>query len=706
MTTYRTFIWPLLTVLLVCSHTMLMAQKLGDDKSDIILTDTMSIITLLQSEMVRVLGNKHIDPPPIDDTFSTILFSNWLDLVDPNRIYLLDKDVQYLSKYLFKLDDEIRLQHLNFFEESYHIFKKGRDRVHAIYSQMDVETFDFNQSDEYIVNPKDIVYVNGENQVDDRYTKYVKYQILVLLNEIIKTDYAENATNMTSKDSLMTQAIIEVLDSEEDELVRQSLFDKLDFFGLYLDAIAATFDPYSEYYSTIDKQNYDVDATGKVVGAGVEIAAVKEGVVINRILEGGPAWRSKDIMEGDTIVGLTKDNGEYIQFEGLMLLEIANLIRGKIGTSLTLKLISENDEFKTVEIVRDEVISYNLTAKGLLLKNDISDGNIGYIDIRNFYQTVSTGQYSSSSVDVINYLNHFEEEGIKSIIIDLRDNLGGVLEESIYILEALLGEKPLLQVNDRSNSLEIYSGNQAAPVYTGDIVVLTNRNTASAAEVLASTLQDYRRAIIVGSQTYGKGTIQEFVNLDEMIELPFSMKVSLGEVKCTIAKYYRVNGQSTQLVGVTPDILLPSILDSLEIGQKYSKNPIGWSEIESLHVLSESDDTDKVRLLKVYSKMRVSLDKEFSNVRDASIDVESLNKEISSPLTLGQFRAKEHLKTTKLRNASNASYADYKLMDVSTVSMRNKLSMSAEESRWMALQSQDIYINEAIHILNDMQTKL
>ncbi len=704
MATYRTTIRLLLSVVLLCTQLRLVAQV--QDKPDVVVPDTSAIITLLQSELVRVLKDKHIAPPPIDDAFSTILFSNWLDLVDPNRIYLLDEDIQYLSKYLQKLDNEIHLQQVHFFEESYEIFQKGRDRVHSIYSQFDVDAFDFTQQEEYIINPKDIVYVNGEDHITDRYTKYVKYQILVTFNQLLQSDYAENAANMSSKDSLMTQAISEVLGSEEDELVRQSLFDKIDFFGLYLDAIAATFDPYSEYYSTDDKESYIINATGKVVGAGVAILSVKEGAVISRIFEGGPAWRSDNIAVGDTIVGLTNSNGEYIQFEGMILLDIAHHIRGTIGTPLILDLLGVESGAKSVEIVRDEVISYDQTAKGLLLKNSFSDESIGYIDIRNFYQTISTGQYSSSSVDVISYLNHFENEGIASIIIDLRDNLGGVLEESIYILEALLGETPLLQVSDRNDSLEIYSGNLEVPVYTGEIVVLVNQNTASAAEVLASTLQDYGRAIIVGSQTYGKGTIQEFVNLDELSQASLPQDVTLGEVKCTIAKYYRVNGQTTQLIGVTPDIVLPSILDSLEIGERYNKNPIGWSEIDNLHLSTQSVSADKLRLLRVYSKLRVTLDKEFSNVKDVSSEVKSLSKELSAPLTLGEFRSNEYLKSTKLRNASNASYAEYKLMEVETLPTRNKLSMSAEESRWMALQSQDIYINEAIHILNDVRTKL
>jgi carboxyl-terminal processing protease len=694
-------------MVLVCSQVSLLGQNQDKpNEEEVVVTDTTAIITLLQSELVRVLKDNHISPPEIDDAFSTILFSNWLDLVDPNRIYLLDKDIQYLSKYLLKLDDEIHSQQVTFFEESYEIFKKGRDRVQGIYSQFDIDEFDFAQQEEYIINPKDIVYVNGENNIADRYTKYVKYQILVAFNELLQSDYTENAANMSSKDSLMTQAITEVLGSEEDELVRQSSFDKIDFFGVYLDAISSTFDPYSEYYSTDDKESYDINATGKVVGAGVAILQVKEGALVSRVLEGGPAWRSNNIVAGDTIVGITKSDGEFIQCEGMILSDIAHHIRGPIGTSVTLVLQDKNAQSKSVEIVRDEVISYDQTAKGLLLKSDISEESIGYIDIRNFYQTISTGQYSSSSVDVISYLNHFEKEGITSIVIDLRDNLGGVLEESIYILEALLGETPLLQVRDKSNSLDIYSGNRQTPVYTGDILVLTNQNTASAAEILASTLQDYGRAIIVGSQTYGKGTIQEFVNLDELTKVSLPQDITLGEVKCTIAKYYRVNGQATQLIGVTPHIVLPSILDSLEIGERYNKNPIGWSEIDNLHVIAQSNSADKLRLLNVYSKLRVTLDKEFSNVKDVSSEVKSLSKEVSAPLTMGDFRSNEHLKSIKLRNASNASYTDYKLMEVMTVSMNNKLSMSSEESRWMALRSQDIYINEAIHILNDVKTKL
>lgn len=667
------------------------------------LSDTTAIMTLIQAEVVNVLAKSHIEPPEIDDSFSQVLFSNWIEILDPNRLIFYEYEIAELRKDIDQLDDQILNQEVQFFEKSYNLLVSGVDRLYKVFLETKENSLEFDLEEEYIIDRSKVGYAVDEESLSDRYQRYYKYAVLQEFNQRLQEEYQADKQVSATKDSILAFAIETQLESDEVNFLTLRSKDKLHYFSDYLDAITATFDPYSEYYSRADKQSYDVSLNGKLVGVGMRIVAGMEGAVITEIINGGPVWQSGSIEVGEIVVGLATEAGKYIDFKGMMIRDIAAHIRGKIGTLIVLDLLDKNNKPRQETIIRDVVISYDQQVKGLILKSEKTDEEVGYINIRNFYETAFKGKLSSSAIDVIDHLQHFEEAGITSLIIDLRDNLGGILDESILILEALIGDKPFLQIKNKAGELDIRSGDNTEIVYTGDIVVLTNRNTASAAEILASTLQDYDRAIIAGSNTFGKGTIQEFIALDEMSAINIPEGISLGEIKHTFAKYYRVNGSGTQLVGVTPDIPLPSILDSLKIGESYTKNPIAWSKIKELTVEKSDNLGESRRLLRIFSKMRIATSSNFKAVMGATLDVQEFFVTPTMPVSIEAYRAKEYLRSAILRTASNASYADYPLLDATTSGARLNLSLSQEESRWMSLQSQDIYINEAMNILADMQ---
>lgn len=667
-------------------------------------SDTLSILIELQSDVLEVLQSAHIDPPAIDDAFSTKLFSNLIDLIDPDRMYFLESEMKTLGRNLYDLDNQIHACDISFFIETYEFLLQGIKRLKSIHSSIDIDSIDFRSDDVFQTDRHNAYFAVSQIELADEYLRYCKYRTLQIFNDLLNQEHQLKNQNKKSTQQLLEQAKIKFLSDQENQFKISLLNTILDYFKTYLDAIAHAFDPYSEYYSTEEKISYDIESTGKVVGTGMVINPSKRGMEITRILNGGPVWQSNEIAIGDIIIGLTQEDGRYIDCRDTRVSDIASCIRGKAGTSITLHILDQSEQVKEIKIFRQEVISYQDRVKSLLLSNNDGTEPVGYIDIRNFYQTTSHGEIGSSSIEVMGYLEYLEKEGISALIIDLRDNPGGILEESLLILEALIGSGPLLQVKDNHGSIKIEKGILEDAIYTGDLIVLINQNTASAAEVLASTLQDYHRGIIIGSSTYGKGTVQKFVNLDDLNTTKLANGLSRGELKYTFAKYYRITGKATQMVGVTPDITLPSLLDSLEIGDRFIESSVTWSKISPLEfVKSPLDLTAQLKLLRVHSKLRVASDPEFNNVKRAAIDIKPLYTETIVPLALEDYRAHNYLINSRLRDASNAGYADYPLIETQSVNLKVNLKESKDESRWMSLKSQDIYLNEAMNILHEMK---
>ena len=689
---------------LVSSVSHLSAQSdltMRQDVADAI--DTLELFTLLQTEVCDYLGQHHIAPPKIDDQFSTILFSNWIEIIDPDKIYLFESDMKELGLSIYNLDDQIREGRFDFFEQSYALLLNGIKRNQNIYHDLQESGMDFSIQEDYSTTGNHNTYIKDSEEHKSRYSKYAKFQVLQIFNQLLIEATAADEVGNISKDSLLALAQQQFYDFEKDTFKLLSIKDKIKYFEDYLDAIALSYDPYCEYYSELSKEEYDIALTGKLVGAGVVIS-YEEGH--NRIVElvvGGPAWRTEQIVKGDIILGVTTQEGIYFDGKDATIFEIASKIRGKVGTNVTMHLLGSDGQQKDVKIYRKEVLSYGEQVKGLMLNKD-TDTPVGYIDIRQFYRSESPGKNSSSAEDVINYFKIFEEKDVQSVVIDLRDCLGGVLDESLTILGALVGSGPLLQSRDRQDSTYVYQSGCHEIVYTGDIIVLTNQNSASAAEILASTLKDYKRAIIVGTRTFGKGTVQQFAHLTEDSTQSLTNPHQGGWLKYTFSNYYRINGDATQLVGLEPDIKLPGILDSVAVGETQMKNPILWTQIDSVDYDICTGYFDDLRMLKIKSKIRVTSNADFINVKKAAIQLQELYTQTAVPLRIADYRAYDYLRNVKLRNASNAPYSDLPLMEVTSVSLTQKLSLSAEESRWMALRSQDIYLKEAINVFADLES--
>lgn len=663
--------------------------------------DTLQLLKLLQDEVVKNIQLRHIAPPKIDDQFSTILFSNWIERVDPDKIFLFEDEMKALGTSIYKLDDQLINNTLTFFERSHKYLLTGIQRNFDAFTELEDSNFDFSVKEEYVIASNYNSYLKTEEEQRLRYRRFAKYRILDLFNGFLEEATRENRYESISKDSLLVLAKNEFCNLEKGKFKLLSIKDKINYFEDYLDAIVSSFDPYCDYYSEVEKLDYDVLLTGKVVGVGVFIENTHGQNRVGQIAQGGPVWRTNKVEVGDIILGATSQSGEYTEFENATVIEVASNLRGKIGTHLTVHFLGKDSVRKDVKIFRDEFISYGDYVKGLILSKEVNT-NVGYINIKKFYNAESFGLYTSSADDVKSYLKYFEELEIESLVIDLRDCIGGVLAESLDIVGALVGEGPLLQSRDRKDSIHIYQSNSKKPIYSGNVIVLINQNSASAAEILASTLQDYQRAILIGNKTFGKGTVQTFYNLEENSEVALPKPNKYGWLKYTSSKYYRVNGDATQLVGVTPDIKLPSILDSVAVIESQMKNPILWSQIEPLKFNKYSAYEDKLRTLKILSKIRVTSNSNFKNVKNAAFELIDLYGEQSVPLNISEYRDYEFLRTTKLRNISNASYHDKPLLEVTTASINTNLSVTAEESRWMALCAQDIYLNETINVLNDL----
>ncbi|MEE1886934.1 carboxy terminal-processing peptidase [Pseudomonas carassii] len=577
--------------------------------------------------IVELLKRHHYSKPPLDDARSVIIYDSYIKLLDPSRSYFTAADIAEFDKWKTQFDDFLKSGNL---EPGFTIYKRYLDRVkqrldYALGElNKGVDKIDFTVKEDLLVDRKDAPWMKNQAELDDLWRKRVKDEVL--------------RQKISGKELKQVQETL--IKRYKNQLARLDQTRAEDIFQAYINTFAQSYDPHTNYLSPDNAENFDINMSLSLEGIGAVLQSDNDQVKIVRLVPAGPAAKTKQVAPADKIIGVAQGNKEMVDVVGWRLDEVVKLIRGPKGSVVRLEVIpasnAPNDQTsKIVSITREAVKLEEQAAKKsvLKLKQDGRDYKLGIIEIPAFYldfkaYRAGDPDYKSTTRDVKKLLTELQKEKVDGVVIDLRNNGGGSLQEATELTSLFIEKGPTVLVRNADGRVDVLEDENPGAFYKGPLALLVNRLSASASEIFAGAMQDYHRALIIGGQTFGKGTVQTIQPLNH------------GELKLTLAKFYRVSGQSTQHQGVLPDIAYPSIIDTKEIGESALPEAMPWDTIRP--VVKPASDPFKPFLaqLKAQHEARSDKDAEFVYIRDRLALTQKLMNEKTVSLNEQQRRAR------------------------------------------------------------------
>ena len=674
----------------------------------------------MQTIMISVkntLSYLHYSPKPINDAYSADVFDKYLEMMDPAKKFLLQSDVDEFTKHKTKLDDYLNRGDISFFNLTVDRLNARTKEVEKLSQDILSKPINFDENEELILEPKLKTYPKNQEELRNEWKKFIKYNIL----QEIETLNAKEQTQKEKKDSVnkfklkdtiklqiltpqqkQAKATDEVKDLLTSMFKRYDKRKKMDWFSVYMNAYTEVFDPHTNYFSPQDKEDFDVSFKGKVIGIGATIQEKKGKILIGTLVVGAPAWKSKQISEGDEILKVkSKKEEEPINVTGMLVDEAVRFIRGEKGTEVVLTLRKKDGSIKEVKMIREEVAIEDTFARSIIV-NSPNGKKYGFINLPGFNADFEDAKGRNASDDIKAELIKLKAQNVEGIILDLRNNGGGSLTEVVDIMGLFMKNGPVVQVKDGNGKIQVLKNKQNDPIWTGPLVIMQNELSASASEILAGAMQDYGRAVIVGSpQSFGKGTVQTFVELNRFL----NTSDDFGALKLTIQKFYRVNGKSTQLKGVDSDIPMKDIFTYEEIGERYDNYALPWDQVSTsgfapLNTLNMSNLVNN-------SAKRLTQNKNYQLLLESAQWKEKLDKEEKVTLNLKEFESlmkarKEQIEKfkslIKFNNGLNFTlHADE--------AKRGKTDevFAKKSENWLKNLKRDIYLQETVNIISEMK---
>ncbi len=661
-----------------------------------------------------MLEQGHYSPKKIDDNFSKEVFSKYLEAIDPEKQIFLKSDVEQLKQFENKIDDEIHGSPLQSFQAVSDVYGKRLMEYLSSYKEILSKPFDFS-TDEALVDDKDKMdFAVNEKERKEIWRKRLKYQVLVRYADLIAT----NEKNKGQKDyKSRTNADME---KEAREKVLQSTnriaerlknkFTEEDRFNEFVNTITSCMDPHTTFFPPIEKRSFDEQMSGRFYGIGASLRQEEGNIKIMTLVAGSPAWKSGQIQVGDIIIKVAQGNEEPQDMAGYDTEDAVKIIRGKKGTEVKLTLKKTDGTTKVVSLIRDEIVLDETFARSAIVNE--GSRKIGYIYLPEFYADWERPNGAKSAEDVAKEIQKLKAENIDGIIMDLRNNGGGSLFDVIQMVGLFIDEGPVVQVKDRQGTPSVLRDKDKGVLYDGPLAVMVNEFSASASEIFAAAIQDYKRGVIIGStSTYGKGTVQRNIGLDGgrsgLLASAEDAAANLGTVKLTLQKFYRINGGSTQLKGVTPDIVLPDQFEYLQFREKDNPDALQWDEIAKAKYTPWSNGADIVTIRKT-GEERIKNDTVFEQIKANTQLLSELNDKVYT-LNLKKYQQEQKeirdivKQIDKLTKADKANPVELLPSDVARFS--NDEAKQERQQQWLKNLKSDIYLNETVSIVNNIISK-
>jgi len=653
------------------------------------------------------LQGAHYDAPEIDDDFSKKAFSTYLDNIDANKRLLLQSDVDALKAYETKIDDETKNGTYELFEKSLEILDRQMITTEGYFNEILSQPFNFDL-DEDVTFGDDVEYVNTQEELKERWRKYLKYNVLTRMyaDKIAQDKLLEDADTVftpKSLDSLEAKARRGVLKTHKDYYKRLNRLERNERLSMYVNSITTVYDPHTNYFPPAKKKDFDIQMSGKLEGIGAQLQEKDGYIKITNVIPGGPSSLQGELQANDLILKVTQEGEEPVDVVDWRINDAVKIIRGKKGTKVTLTVRKPDGSQKDITITRDVVVLEETYAKSLIIKDE-DNLKAGYIYLPSFYADFRNPRGRFSWRDVKAEVEKLKNEGVKGIILDLRNNGGGSLDDVVKMGGLFIDQGPMVQVKEKGRKAQVLEDRYAGAEWDGALVIMVNEFSASASEIMAAAMQDYGRAVIVGSSsTHGKGTVQRFLDLNRTVrskDVP-----DLGSIKLTIQKFYRINGDATQLKGVSSDILLPDNYMYIKTGEKEHDYPMAWDQIPS----SEYDAKQFNIPSKVYKKSqaRVKKSETFQLIEQNARRWERERENQTYPLSLASYTTQEEKDKKESEKFNVLKKLVIEGFTVSNIPIDLEV-INTEESRqkrnndWIKSISKDPYVYESLQIIEDL----
>jgi len=662
---------------------------------------------VIMNIIYQVLRANHFSPQSLNDDFSVKVYDGFLENLDFNKRFFIQEDIDALKVHREMLDDQIRQSDLSFFNEAYNRYNHRYSAVKGFYAELLAEPMDLEKQETYETDDEKVKYATSQEELKERWRQYLKYRILLRIDEMILDQESDSATT----EEALTLAEMEIKAREKELEVHEEWFktldglERLDWISAYMNSITALYDPHTQYFPPEKKEDFEINMTGQLQGIGAQLQQKGDYVTISKVIVGSPCWKQGDLEVGDKILQVEQEDGETVDLVGMSVRKAVKHIRGPKGTEVKLTVRKLDGTKMDIPIVRDIVELESTFAKSSVLGEGAN--KVGYIRLPKFYVNFYGDENRDCAEDVAIELEKLKAEGVSSVILDLRNNGGGSLQAVIDIVGLFIDKGPVVQVKASGRKPQVLADTEGGTVYDGPLVVMTNKFSASASEIFAAAIQDYKRGIIIGSNsTFGKGTVQNIVDMDRAVSLPYSDLKPLGALKLTIQKYYRINGGTPQLKGVQPDIITPDNYMYIPYGEKEQDYALPYDEIdpakyeEWLYGVAAYED------IVSRSEARMDTNAKFTLIEQYAKWIKDEQENTLVPLSLEKFRAyqEEYREEAKQYKGMRQSRQDLK---VSTNVADEEAVNSSEENRtkqesWHKSLRKDLYLSEAYLVALDL----
>lgn len=676
----------------------------------------------MQTIMVSVkntLSYLHYSPKAINDAYSKDVYKQYFEMIDPGKRYFLQSDMDEFSKHETKLDDYLNVGDLTF-------YKLTTDRLFQRVDEIDKLTQDIFskpislEEDESLVLENKIKKAPASKQ--DQYNewkKFIKYNILQEIEslnskELAQKEKKDSVQKYKLQDTIKLQILTpeqkkikatdEVKDLVKDTFTRFKKRNKMNWFTVYMNAYTEVFDPHTNYYSPKDKEEFDMAFTGKVIGIGAVIQEKKGYLYLGPLTIGAPAWKSKQLTEGDKILKVkSKLKDDAVNVVGMLSEEAVRYIRGEKGTPVTLTVQKKDGTTKEVTMIREEVAIEDTFARSIVV-NSPNGKKYGFINLPSFNADFEDPKGRNASDDIKNEIIKLKAQNIEGIVLDLRNNGGGSLTEVGDIMGLFMNAGPYVQVKDGNGKIQTLKNKQETPIWTGPLIIMQNELSASASEILAGAMQDTGRAMVIGSpQSFGKGTVQTFVDLNRFL----NTEDDFGSLKLTIQKFYRITGESTQRKGIVSDIQMKDFFTYAEIGERYDDYALAWDKIPSTNF--QKLNYFDVKALEKASNDRMAKNTNYQLLLESAQWREKLDKEETITLNINKFN--DVMKQRKAQIEKFKALTKFEnglqfMLYPNEVDREKKDEAFKKKSEmWIKNLKKDLYLQEAMNIIGDMNVK-
>lgn len=675
---------------------------------------------LLLDLITYVLERGHYQPKDIDDDFSVNVFEGFLDILDPTKRYFLESDIQEFEKYKFQLDDQIKNTDITFFDMVYQRLLERMEDAKEIYKEVLDIPFDYSLDESIEINYDEKGYVASRKDLKERWRKQLKYATLgtydskLNLNKEsdtagIEGDVAGDIEGENGTTEPLSPAQAEKAARESTKNTLDDYFDfvddleRKDWFVQYLNTIVEVFDPHTFYFAPDDKEKFDTSMSGKFEGIGARLQKKKDQTKIVEIISGGPVWRDQQLEVGDEILKVGQNGETPVDIVGMRLDDAIKFIKGPKGTVVDLTVRKVDGSLVVISLTRDVVEleeSYAKTAA--VIKGD---QKYGLINLPKFYVDFENYNERNAATDVAKEVERLKQAGAEGLILDLRDNGGGSLKTVVEMAGLFIKDGPIVQVRSTDKKPEVYNDKDERIQWDGPLVILVNELSASASEILAAAMQDYKRGVVIGSkQTFGKGTVQNVIPLENIVR--GNEHGDLGAIKLTTQKFYRINGGSTQLEGVKSDVIVPDRYSYIDLGERDQENPLTWDKISPAEYTPWDGYIDYEATI-ANSTKRMAQNKQIKLIEENAQWIKEAQGETVVSLKYEEYKKGLELDKEKAKYFKTISDYDSHLTFESLQYEKELFTQDSvlreKRDRWHKDLAKDVYVEEAVNVLQDLK---